>query len=199
MRVPEYDGLVKKKAAGGMDFSLRSKIYEINRDADRRYAFATQNVNSAIEKGEKFPQSSPLQEIWGIKNDDQASHDEALKVIEFFKKAVADPSCPEDAKPYMQHWIDKGIPAVGEDFELLLPQVMVNQADWLYQTLYAAQEENKANMTESAFADWQKKVVPEVFAKVMGKLQTDYKGARDLVQKQADMQKAFFRSQKERP
>merc|ERR1719229_1311312 len=71
--------------------------------------------------------------------------------------------------------------------------------DWLFQTLYLAQEEKKQNMTESAFAEWKKKSLPEIAAKVIGKLQTDYKGARDLVQKQADMQKAFFRSQKDTP
>jgi len=126
-KAPDYDGLLKKAAQGGLDFALKSSIVELNRDADRRYDFASFKIEEADAKGELFPQSSPLQEIWALKNDDKESHEHNLQILEFLKAAAKDPSCPEQAKAYIAEWEKKGIPAMGEDFELLLPQVMVNQ------------------------------------------------------------------------
>merc|ERR1711972_378921 len=57
---PDYEALQKKTARGNMDFSLKSAIIEINRDADRRYQFATMKIRTQERAGKKFPQSSPL-------------------------------------------------------------------------------------------------------------------------------------------
>ena len=99
-KTPEYDGLLKKAGNKVMDFSLKNKIIEVDRDADRRYHFATMKNRQAIAKGEFFPQSSPIVEKWSIKNDDAASHAKAEQIVAFLKEAVG--SAPAEAKPAME-------------------------------------------------------------------------------------------------
>eukprot|EP00418_Pyrodinium_bahamense_P010494 CAMPEP_0179123258 /NCGR_PEP_ID=MMETSP0796-20121207/58206_1 /TAXON_ID=73915 /ORGANISM="Pyrodinium bahamense, Strain pbaha01" /LENGTH=224 /DNA_ID=CAMNT_0020821901 /DNA_START=48 /DNA_END=718 /DNA_ORIENTATION=+ len=96
-KTPDYEGLIKKAGEKKMDFSLKNKIVEVNRDADRRYHFASMKIRAAEERGEMFPQSSPMQEKWAIQNNDTESHEKNLQVLEFIKKAMEDPSCPPDA------------------------------------------------------------------------------------------------------
>jgi len=198
-KAPDYDGLLKKAAQGGLDFALKMSIVELNRDADRRYDFASFKIEEADAKGELFPQSSPLQEIWALKNDDAESHEHNLQILEFLKAAAKDPSCPEQAKAYIAEWEKKGIPAMGEDFELLLPQVMVNQVlyarKWMKEGLVGYSE----GKSEAEVADYVKEYVPKIGAKVIGTLADNYVKARDEIEEAVEKQKKFFRSQKEMP
>merc|ERR1712066_119608 len=198
-KAPDYDGLLKKAAQGGLDFALKASIVELNRDADRRYDFASFKIEEADAKGELFPQSSPLQEIWALKNDDTASHEHNLQILEFLKAAAKDPSCPEQATAYIAEWEKKGIPAMGEDFELLLPQVMVNQVlyarKWWKEGLVAYSEDK----SEAEVADYVKESMPKIGAKVIGTLADDYIKARDEIEEAVEKQKKFFRSQREMP
>jgi len=186
-------------AQGGLDFALESSIIEINRDADRRYDFASFKIQEAEMKGEKFPQSSPLQEIWALKNDDKESHEHNLKVLEFLKAAAKDSTCPPQAKAYIEEWEKKGIPAMGEKFELLLPQVMVNQVLYLRQWMKEGLEGYSKDKSEAEVAEYVKEYVPQIGAKVIATLTENYVKARDEVESDVEKQKAFFRSQKEMP
>merc|ERR1712066_349952 len=198
-KAPDYDGLLKKAAQGGLDFALKASIVELNRDADRRYDFASFKIQEADAKGEFFPQSSPLQEIWALKNDDKESHEHNLQILEFLKAAAKDPSCPQQAKEYVAEWEKKGIPAMGEDFELLLPQVMVNQVlyarKWMKEDLVGYSE----GKSEAEVADYVKEYVPKIGAKVIGTLADNYVKARDEIEEAVEKQKKFFRSQREMP
>jgi len=178
-KTPEYDGLLKKAGNKVMDFSLKNKIIEVDRDADRRYHFATMKNRQAIAKGEFFPQSSPIVEKWSIKNDDAASHAKAEQIVAFLKEAVG--SAPAEAKPAMEYWVKNGVPAMGQPFEVTLPMMLVNQM-------------HLAN-------GWMKggKNVKQVTAEVVKFLATNYAKARDEVEADKDTMKAFFKSQKDMP
>jgi hypothetical protein len=198
-KAPDYDGLLKKASQGGLDFSLKSSIVEINRDADRRYDFASQYISAAEERGERFPQSSPLQEIWGFQNNDTESHQVLLDTLEYLKEAAKDPSCPEQAKAYIAEWEKKGIPPVGEIFELKLPQVMMNQVLYVRQWMKNGMVELEKDKSEEFMTEYKTQKIPEIGAEVIKVITEDYVQARDAIQFEADRQKAFFRSQKEMP
>jgi len=117
-KTPDYNVLQRKAQQKTYDFSLKQRIVEVNRDAYRRYMFATEKARMAEAKGEKFPSASPLQEIWLIQNNDTDSHQRAMDVMDFIAKAK-EGAQPESAK-MMDDLIKKGVPAVGQDFELLL-------------------------------------------------------------------------------
>ena len=46
----------------GYDFSLKPAIVEVDRDADRRWSFATDKMKLAEDKGETFSDSAPLED-----------------------------------------------------------------------------------------------------------------------------------------
>jgi len=130
-KTPDYEGLAKKAGEKRMDFSLKNKIVQVNRDADRLYAFASQKIREAQEKGEAFPQSSPLLETWVVKNDDKESHEMAVKVMDWIKKAGEHESATPETKELIQKTVAQGIPEMGKNIELLLPQFITNQIQHL--------------------------------------------------------------------
>merc|ERR1712217_652767 len=112
---------------GNMDFSLKPSIVEINRDADRRYQFATMKIRTLEREGKKFPQSSPLLEKWGLLNNSTETHKAIVNTFDFMKACAEDESCPDQAKAYIKEWMAEGPPAQGENIELAVPQVLVKQ------------------------------------------------------------------------
>ena len=62
VEAPDPDGLLFKGTESKMDFSLKSQVVEIDRDAERRYHFAALRTNHAALKGEYWPSSSPLKD-----------------------------------------------------------------------------------------------------------------------------------------
>jgi hypothetical protein len=198
-KAPDYDGLLKKAAQGGLDFALKCSIVELNRDADRRYDFASFKIQNASNYGAVFPQSSPLQEIWALKNDDKESHEHNLQILEFLKAAAKDGDCPAEAKAFIAEWEKKGIPAMGEPFELLLPQVMVNQVLYARKWMKEGLTKWSEGKTEEDVELYKKIVVPQVGSKVIENLAYYYVAARDEVEGLVEKQKKFFRSQKEMP
>jgi len=198
-KAPDYDGLLKKAQQGGLDFALKSSIIEINRDADRRYDYASEQIRKARDKGEKYPQGSPLQEIWKIQNNDTESHETNLAVLEMLKKAGEKPDCPAQAKTYIDEWTKTGIPAMGEEFELKVPQVMVNQVLYVQKWMDAGMAELREKLSEEELKDYVANKAPLIFAKVVADLAEKYVKTRDEIEDYITMQKKFFRSQKDMP
>jgi len=198
-KVPDYDGLSKKANEKKMDFSLKNKIVEVNRDADRRYHFATMKIREAERKGELFPQSSPLMEIWTVQNNDTESHENALGIIDFIEQASKDPSCPPDAKAYMNQWVEQGIPPIGENFELLLPQVLVTQLHTMRKKIHEGLANHFQNKSEDYMNTYIRTKVPEMGARVIKHFTDKYVSARDEVERDVQNMKAFYRSQKDIP
>merc|ERR1712241_754507 len=158
-----------------------------------------QKIREAQEKGEAFPQSSPLLETWVIKNDDKESHEMAVKVMEWIKKAGEDKSATAETKALIQKTLDRGVPAMGEPFELLLPQVITNQIQHL--TEYMKKEVAKfgEGKSKEEMDKFIKEKVPEIGARVIAWLIEKYITARDEVEKDVVTMKNFYRSQKDMP
>merc|ERR550534_2567365 len=97
MKTIDYDKVLERRN-NKFDFSLKNEVVEIDRDADRRYRWALIKIAAAQEKGELFPNSSPLMEIHAMPNDSEEDHQSNLAVIDFLKKAKEDSSCPDDMK-----------------------------------------------------------------------------------------------------
>ena len=45
------------------DFSLKRAVIEVDRDADRRWSFATDKMKLAEDKDEVAPNSAPLEDV----------------------------------------------------------------------------------------------------------------------------------------
>merc|ERR1712039_613035 len=109
------------------------------------------------------------------------------------------PDCPPEAKALMEEWVKKGIPAVGEDFEVNLPQVMVNQLHHVGQRMKKELDEYAKDKDEEHMKDIYENKMPEISHGIFKFLVDKYISARDEVQTEADNMKAFFRSQKDMP
>merc|ERR1719195_31505 len=183
MKTPDYDALFKRRN-DKFDFSLKNVVVEIDRDADRRYRWALIKIAAAQEKGELFPNSS------------EEEHKRSEQVIEFLKKAKEDPSCPEDMKVVVDEVVAKGVPPVGEKFDLMLPQVMVAQHVYLGSLLegYKSQAENKTDAEKKTFYE---KELPEAASGALRMLTEKYIEARDEIQANCDHSKEWFKSQDE--
>ena len=59
----------------GYDFSLKPAIVEVDRDADRRWSFATDKMKLAEDKGETFSDSAPLEDARTFFRQDEGSSD----------------------------------------------------------------------------------------------------------------------------
>jgi len=195
MKTPDYDALFARKH-DTFDFSLKNVVVEIDRDADRRYRWALIKIAAAQEKGELFPNSSPMHEIHAVPNSNEEEHKRSEQVIEFLKKAKEDPSCPEDMKAVVDEVVAKGVPPVGEKFDLMLPQVMVAQHVYLGSLLegYKSQAENKTDAEKKTFYE---KELPEAASGALRMLTEKYIEARDEIQANCDHSKEWFKSQDE--
>merc|ERR1719499_1634687 len=193
MKTPDYDALLARRN-DKFDFSLNNTVVEIDRDADRRYRWALIKIAAAQEKGELFPNSSPLQEIHAMPNDDEESHNNNLQVIEFLKKAKEDPSCPDAMKSVVDEAVKRGVPPMGEKFDVMLPQVMVKQFDYLGDLVNAGKKEVE-NKTEAEKKEFYSKTLPEAVSGAMKQLQEKYVEARDEIQGNCDHCKEWFKSQ----
>jgi len=192
---PDYDGLSKKAGQKQMDFSLKSRIVEVNRDADRRYKFAASKINEAVDNGEMFPQSSPLLETWVIKNDDDKSHEMAVKVLDWIKKASEHESATPETKATLEKTVAQGVPAMGEPFELFLPQVIVNQIHHMTEILQGELAIVSESISKADFDKYVKEKVPEIGARTIAHLVGKYIEARDDVEKEVEQMKYFYRTQ----
>merc|ERR1711972_1055716 len=192
---PDYEGLSKKAGQKQMDFSLKNRIIEVNRDADRRYKFASSKINEAVDNGEMFPQSSPLLETWVIKNDDEKSHEMAVKVLDWIKKASEHESATPETKATLEKTVEQGVPAMGEPFELFLPQVIVNQIHHMTEILQGELAIVSESISKADFDKYVKEKVPEIGARTIGHLVGKYIDARDDVEKEVEQMKHFYRTQ----
>jgi len=194
MKTPDYDSLFERRN-NKFDFSLKPVVVEIDRDADRRYRWALIKIAAAEAKGEKFPNSSPMNEIHAFPNRDEKEHEFSVKMVNYLKDAANDADCPEDFKPAIAELVEKGVPPAGEKFDIILPQVLVVQFNHMRDQIQeiAASYQNK---TDAEFAELEKEM-PNIATKVMQQLTKTWIEARDEIQANADHSKEWFKSQNE--
>jgi len=117
-------------------------------------------------------------------------------IIEFMKEAKA--TAPDSVKPMIDEWVAKGVPPMGEDFELLLPEVLINQMRTLQVFIDEGLKAISENETEATVQKYIKEQVPEIVGQTVTWLQDNYVSARDEVNKSAMGIKEFYRSQAKR-
>merc|ERR1712050_731120 len=189
-----YNRLLEKAGDKVLDFAMSNRIVEIDRDADRRYDFATRKIRMAAEKGELFPQSSPMEEVYEFVNDDAESN-EALKAMLEGLKAAAKESTELSAEQKAE--VEKmSIPPMGEKLEVYLPQQLVNQLNFLGSTAYEQVQSFKENNTEAEVEALEKNMQPAIMQTAL-ELTDNYYKARDEVEADVNIMKEYFRSQSE--
>jgi len=192
-KVPNYNRLLEKAGDKVLEFEMSSRIVEIDRDADRRYTFATRKIKKAAEKGEKFPQSSPMKEVWEFKNDDAASHEALKSMLESLKEASKASDLPAELK---QAFEKNSVPPMGEDWKVWLPQQLVNQLNMAYNLVQQSVETFKENHTEAEVAMLKENLQPAML-QATEELAKNYYNAQAEVESEVDVIKSFFRSQSE--
>lgn len=164
--MPDPDGLLYKGTESKMDFSLKSQVVEIDRDAERRYHFAALRTTHAAYKGEYWPSSSPMKDTYEWQNNDTESHDMLVRVVEHLKVPVE-------------------IPAVGEKFTMPLPAVLFDELNEIGYNLAVWKEESGVSDDEY------KKAVTNITTDfVLG-----YYKARDTIERDVEAMKDFYKSQ----
>ena len=112
-KVPNYNWFLEMAGDEVLDFNMTNNIAEIDRDADRWYAFATRQTKELAEKG---PDVSPdLADAGGVgvKNDDAESYEALKKLVEEVKKSKGSSEVTE-------------VLPMGKNFNFVLPMQLVN-------------------------------------------------------------------------
>jgi len=195
---PEPGALLKKAGDKKLDFSLTNRIVEIDRMADRRYNYAVAKNREAKAQGKYFPQSSPLMEIWEYRNNDTDSHNYNLQVMETIKEIAANESNPKPFKDMLDKLIAKGIPAVGEKFELTIPEVMATQVRTVVKWVRQEGNLRMENHTEEEMKKWAEEELPGKIGNLFVWMWNNYVSTRDEVEGAALKVREFFRLQETR-
>jgi hypothetical protein len=181
---PNYNRLLEKAGDKVLDFAMRSRIVTLDRDADRRYDYATRRAKELEEKGELFPQSSPMEEVWEIPNETPEEHEAVKKLFEKVKAEMND-----------DKFKLKDVPPVGERFTLVVPMQLVNQLNYAQNLVIDSVKQFKENHTEAEVEKVMETTVAQSWGKVTGELIEKYSSARAEVEGEVDKIKTFFRSQ----
>merc|ERR1712032_1363881 len=133
---PDPDGLLFKGGEAKIDFGLKGKIVEVDRDADRRYYFSTMRSQQANAKGEFFPSSSPLQEHYAFQSNDTESKEKLAKTMEMVKKFL---SGKEKGTKLLED-NSEAIKAFEDTGTVLVSEVMIKQLSDTYSAIDTALE-----------------------------------------------------------
>ncbi|CAK0825611.1 unnamed protein product, partial [Prorocentrum cordatum] len=163
---PDPDGLLFKGTESKMDFRLKSRIVEIDRDAERRYHFAALRTTHAAYRGEFWPSSSPMKDVYYFQNNDTDSHDMLVKAVENAGVPVE-------------------VPPVGEKFSLVLPRCLFQDINEVGSNLMSWKEQ--FGVSDDDYKTAVEKVTTDL---ILG-----YYKARETIEKDVTDMKNFFKSQ----
>eukprot|EP00438_Fugacium_kawagutii_P023881 Skav233795 [mRNA] locus=scaffold780:419395:439050:- [translate_table: standard] len=186
MKTPDYDALQKKASQVAYDFSLKRSIIEVDRDADRRWSFATDKMQLAADKGETFSDSAPLEAVYLFANEGE-NHTNNEKTLEGLKKAIQDASGDKDVAKVAKMLDGFKVPAAGEEFGVRLPRKLVEDLQSLAGE-WSAMKEGKSD--DEADKMWWT---------MSAELVSKYYATREEIEKEVEGVKKFFRSQKDMP
>ena len=91
-RTPDYDALKNKAALVSYDFGLKRRVVEIDRDADRRWMYASMKLRKDEEAGKEATDSSPREDAYKF------SAETVTQVHKFLSEANSASSAPSDMK-----------------------------------------------------------------------------------------------------
>ena len=91
-RTPDYDALKNKAALVSYDFGLKRRVVEIDRDADRRWMYASMKLRKDEEAGKEATDSSPREDAYKF------SAETVTQVHKFLSDANSASSAPSETK-----------------------------------------------------------------------------------------------------
>jgi hypothetical protein len=133
-KVPNYGRLLEKAGEKVLDFSMTSSVVEIDRDAERRYNFASQMALQKERAGEPVLPNSMAKVAMKIKNDDEESHKQLKELFPggSLSEAAAAAGVKVDAAKLKAYAAENKLPegwdklpeapAMGEDLILQFPR-----------------------------------------------------------------------------
>eukprot|EP00438_Fugacium_kawagutii_P023883 Skav233797 [mRNA] locus=scaffold780:491054:494876:- [translate_table: standard] len=196
MKTPDYDALQKKASQVAYDFSLKRSIIEVDRDADRRWSFATDKMQLAADKGETFSDSAPLEDQGFFRKRTVRWTLQCLAVDREGAKEPGDASGDKDVAKVAKMLDGFKVPAAGEDlvaqlcgqeFGVRLPRKLVEDLQSLAGE-WAAMKEGKSD--DEADKMWWT---------MSAELVSKYYATREEIEKEVEGVKKFSRSQKDMP
>ncbi|CAE7328019.1 tdp2 [Symbiodinium natans] len=187
-RTPDYDALKNKAALVSYDFGLKRRVVEIDRDADRRWMYASMKARVAEAEDKEVSDSAPFEDAYKF------SKDTAEKVHDFISKANSASSAPKELKGEIDKMLKENPPS--DDFKVRFPRVLHERLAQKALALAQEIEDYKANHSEAEVKEFNTRTAPEEFLKTATDLIGPYYEAREANEKKVEDLKAFFRSQK---
>jgi len=198
-KTADYTALQRKAAMKVYDFSLTPRISEIDRDADRRFEYVSVKTLDAVDRGELFPASSPLQEVQKFKNDDEESHQGIKTLYEQLEKISKQDGCPKEVKAEIEEELKKGVPPMGTPWEVVVDQAAWTQIEAARNEFEGMKASLKESLSEAEYKKWEEESADKVWEGIFTELLTKYYDTMNEVETYVSDLKNFFKSQKEMP
>ena len=187
VKTPDYNALQNKAAQVSYDFGLKKRVVELDRDADRRWMFASGKMREAEKNGEFASDSAAMEEAFAL------SKEQAQAVHDFITKAMKASSFPAEKKAEVEKLLKEN--PVSDNFKVNFPRVMHERASEIGAELQKMFEDHAANHSEAEVQKLKEEQLPKMFEK-LGELQEKYYEARAEIESDVQALKKFFKSQK---
>mmetsp|Transcript_41846 Transcript_41846/g.106478 ORF Transcript_41846/g.106478 Transcript_41846/m.106478 type:complete len:454 (-) Transcript_41846:241-1602(-) len=199
-KVPNYNQLLEKAGDKVMDLSLKPRIVEMDRDADRRYHWTTVKEKVAAAKGERFANPSPYKEYFNVEMKTKDDQEFLGQLFEKMKAEAAEMKDPQ-AKKALEDFIAKqSVPAIGGKHVFAVEKALSDQIFATANAIFAAVKNSKEQgMTDEQVKTWLEKEGKDIYLNVSKKWLTEYIKANAEVEKDVQFMKDFFRSEKNVP
>ena len=115
-RTPDYDALKNKAALVSYSFGLKRRVVEIDRDADRRWMFASMKARAEEAEGKEPSDSAPFEDLYKF------SKETAETVHKFLAEANSASSAPAGLKKDIEKVLKENPPS--DDFKVRFPRVL---------------------------------------------------------------------------
>ena len=115
-RTPDYDALKNKAALVSYDFGLKRRVVQIDRDADRRWMYASMKARVEEAEGKEPSDSAPFEDLYKF------SKDTAETVHKFIADANSASSAPAGLKKDIEKVLKENPPS--DDFKVRFPRVL---------------------------------------------------------------------------
>lgn len=115
-RTPDYDALKNKAALVSYSFGLKRRVVEIDRDADRRWMFASMTARAEEAEGKTPSDSAPFEDLYKF------SKETAETVHKFLAEANSASSAPAGLKKDIEKVLKENPPS--DDFKVRFPRVL---------------------------------------------------------------------------
>jgi len=194
-RLPTDDDLFDKRIeAGNFDFSLQPRVVQIDRDAMRRFDFASERMKHARDTDTDYIPCSPMAANFLVQNNDTVSHQALLDVVgaalEILKKS-------KSADEYAKIEKEIAVPPMGEHYVLKNIPVELNDAFLMYSDEISKMYNFKTEEEEAAFIKEHEANGDDLVEGLFFKQIKEWTEASESLEKEVEESKAFFKNLKD--